>query len=276
MATCRDCGHTGRPSARFCVRCGASVPGEAPPVSRPAPAHAKQAWAQAISPAVTTRPRAAVHRRRLLGIGASVAASAIVIVVVLAIAVFNDGSTSSDNNPADLGAQSSNTFEYGLDTTVDSPTDLTTTTVTTGTTTTTSTTTSLTEPVDDTAVRSELDRQVAVDRPTAEALVGHWIPQLSAKRPGLVVNGTTFDLMGVLRDFRALQARYPEVLLLYSGDYSSFRGDDFWITVMPLPQPDGETANAWCDSQGIGLEDCYAKLISHTQGYEESTLLRTR
>jgi serine/threonine-protein kinase len=229
-----------------------------------------------LPPVATTRPRAAVHRRRLLGIGASVAASATVIVVVLAIAVFNDGSTSSDHNPADLGSQTSNTVEYGPDTTVESSSDLTTTTVTTETTITTNATTSLTEPVDDTAVRAELDRQVAVDRPAAEALVGNWIPQLSAKRPGLVVNSTTFDLMGVLRDFRALQARYPEVLLLYSSDYSSFRFDDFWITVMPLPQPDGETANAWCDSQGIGLEDCYAKLISHTQGYEESTLLRSR
>jgi hypothetical protein len=138
----------------------------------------------------------------------------------------------------------------------------------------TTTTTEPAEPVDDAGAREQLELQVSMDRPAVEALVGQWVPQLSAKRPGLVVHGVTFDHLAILRDFQALQARYPEVLLLYSGEYSSYRYGDFWITVMPLPQPIGEYANAWCDGQGIGPDDCYAKLVSHTSGYQESTLYR--
>jgi hypothetical protein len=138
----------------------------------------------------------------------------------------------------------------------------------------TTTTTTTTEPLTVDSAKAELDRLVAEDRPDVEALVGQWIPQLSAKRPGLVVNGITFDYLEILRDHTALQARHPGALLLYSGEYSSFKHGDFWITVMPLSHPTGEAANAWCDIQSIGPDDCYAKLISHTQGYRESTRYR--
>lgn len=45
--------------------------------------------------------------------------------------------------------------------------------------------------------------------------------------------------------------------------------------MIPLPQPNDETANTWYDGQGIGPDDSYAKLITHTQGYKESTILRS-
>jgi hypothetical protein len=128
------------------------------------------------------------------------------------------------------------------------------------------------EPLD--AALAELQLIRDADRPMAEALVGQWVPQLSAKRPGMVVQGVTYDHVEILRDYRATQARYPDALLLYSGEYSSFRYDDFWITIEPLPHYDGPSANAWCDGQGIPVDDCYAKMISHTVGYDGATLLR--
>jgi len=143
------------------------------------------------------------------------AAGAIVISVVLATAVFGDGSATSGSgsgSPTDPGTQLSDTPGCRSEDAVGTPTDLATTT---------------TEAVDDVSARAELDRQVASDRSDVEALVGQWIPQLSAKQPGLVVNGTTFDHLAVLRDFHALRARYPEVLLLYSGEYSGYRFGDF-------------------------------------------------
>lgn len=130
------------------------------------------------------------------------------------------------------------------------------------------------EPNDADAALAELQGLVDADRPEVETLAELWVPQLSAKRPGLVVNGVRYDYVEILRDFRTTQARYPEALLLYSGDYSSFKYGDFWITIEPLPFTDGESANGWCDGQGIPVDDCYAKMISHTVGYEGATLLR--
>lgn len=127
----------------------------------------------------------------------------------------------------------------------------------------------------DTAL-AELQVILDADRPIVETLVGQWVPQLSAKRPGMVVEDVTYDHVEILRDFRATQARYPDALLLFSGEYSSFKHGDFWITVEPLPHFDGQSANAWCDGEGIPVDDCYAKMISHTVGYEGATMLRTR
>ncbi|HEY7594781.1 MAG TPA: hypothetical protein VH969_16635 [Actinophytocola sp.] len=130
------------------------------------------------------------------------------------------------------------------------------------------------EPNDADAALAELKGQADDDRQAVEALDDLWVPQLSAKRPGLVAKGVRYDYVEILRDFRTTQDRYPEALLLYSGDYSSFRYGDFWITIEPLPYADGVSANGWCDGQGIPVDDCYAKMISHTVGYEGATLLR--
>lgn len=130
------------------------------------------------------------------------------------------------------------------------------------------------EPVDSALAELQLIRDA--DRPIAESLVGQWVPQLSAKRPGMVVDGVTYDYVEILRDYRATQARYPDALLLFSGEYTSFKYGDFWITIEPLPYYDGPSANTWCDEQGIPFDDCYAKMISHTVGYEGATKLRSR
>jgi hypothetical protein len=128
------------------------------------------------------------------------------------------------------------------------------------------------EPVD--AALAELQLIRDADRPTVESLVGQWVPQLSAKRPGMVVQGITYDYVEILRDYRETQASYPDALLVYSGEYTSFKYGDFWITIEPLPYYDGPSANGWCDGQGIPADNCYAKMISHTVGYEGATLLR--
>lgn len=120
------------------------------------------------------------------------------------------------------------------------------------------------------ALRAEVDR----DRSAAEALVGSWVPQLSAKKPGLVVDGTTYDYPAVLANFQSLKERYPDALLLWSGDYSTFKYDDFWVTVEPTTFAAGTAANSWCDAQGIGPDDCFAKRLSHSDGYVGNTLLR--
>jgi hypothetical protein len=121
---------------------------------------------------------------------------------------------------------------------------------------------------------AELNAIVDAHRPVVESLVGWWLPQLSSKRPGLEADGITYDYREILRDFRRTQTSHPDALLLYSGDYTSFKYGDFWITVVPYPSDDGASANSWCDSENIPADGCYAKLISHTVGYPNATLPR--
>jgi serine/threonine-protein kinase len=133
---------------------------------------------------------------------------------------------------------------------------------------------SSTEPPDDDAAKADLDNEVAGDRNAAEALVGHWVPQLSSKRPGLVADGITYDYPHIWADFQRLRTRYPAALLIWSGDYLSYQSPDFYVTVMPQPFPDGPSANQWCDDAGLAATDCYAKFLSHDHGPSNTTLLR--
>jgi hypothetical protein len=83
----------------------------------------------------------------------------------------------------------------------------------------------------------------------------------------MVVDGTTYDAAAVLADHQRLRAAHPDALLLWSGSFTSFRGSDYWVTVVDRSFPTPAAANAWCDSVGFGADDCYAKSLSHTSGY---------
>jgi serine/threonine-protein kinase len=131
-----------------------------------------------------------------------------------------------------------------------------------------------TAPTDETSAQRMLQDQVANDRAEVEQLTERWVPQLSSKQPGLKVNGTIFDYQAIWADFASLAERYPGAMLLWSGDYSSFRLPDFWVTIAPQAFDSGQLANGWCDSAGIDRDNCYAKRITHTGGYTDSTLLR--
>jgi serine/threonine-protein kinase len=129
-------------------------------------------------------------------------------------------------------------------------------------------------PTDAPSARAALQAEVDRDRSAVEALVGSWVPQLSSKKPGLVADGITYDYPAVLANFQSLKTRYPDALLLWSGDYSTFKYGDFWVTVEGAAFAAGAAANSWCDAQGIGPDDCFAKRLSHSDGYVGNTLLR--
>jgi hypothetical protein len=123
--------------------------------------------------------------------------------------------------------------------------------------------------------KDELAAEVARDRTASQALVGYWVPQLSAKKLGLVVSGVRYGYAEILADFQQLRARYPDALLLWSGDFTSFKYPDYWVTVVPETYTDGESANSWCEAAGIGPDDCFAKRLSHTDPYRGNTLPRS-
>jgi len=90
----------------------------------------------------------------------------------------------------------------------------------------------------------------------------------------MVVGGISFGYPEIWQDFLTIRSHYPEAKLLWSGSYTSFRHKDFWITVLPEAHATGESVNEWCDYSGIVKDDCYAKRLSHSGGYDGNTLVR--
>jgi hypothetical protein len=111
-----------------------------------------------------------------------------------------------------------------------------------------------------------LRRQTDADRSALLAVEGSWVPQLSSKRPGTRDAGRTFDAAAILAEHEALRAAHPQARLLWSGDWASFSTGDYWVTVLADPSTSPAGANAWCDAQGFGADDCFAKLLSRTGG----------
>jgi serine/threonine-protein kinase len=116
-----------------------------------------------------------------------------------------------------------------------------------------------------------LRQQLDADAATVESLVGKWIPQLSSKREGDVVNGTRIDATAVLVDFRSWQAKVPNSVLTKSERFTSFRGRNYYVTLAAQPFDTPEAANAWCVTQGLAPDDCFAKRLSHTEGPSGNT-----
>jgi serine/threonine kinase PknH len=102
-------------------------------------------------------------------------------------------------------------------------------------------------------------------------LADRWVPQLSSKRPGVVDNGVVWDNTMTLQEHLQLRQRYPNVRLLWSGDWSTFSGPDFWVTVVGVTFPDSAGALAWCRNQGFDRDHCAAKVISTTHPVAGST-----
>ena len=88
---------------------------------------------------------------------------------------------------------------------------------------------------------------------------------------GLVADGVTYSDETIWADHRNLRDRFPGAALIRSSKYATFSGQNFWVTVMPSAASNSpDSANAWCDEQGLGRDDCYAKRIS-TSRYDQNT-----
>jgi len=101
-----------------------------------------------------------------------------------------------------------------------------------------------------------------------------WVPQLSSKRPGTKVDNVSYDEEMILSDHLILRAAYPGTTLVWSGDWTSFKSPDYWVTVAGGRFGTADEANRWCDAQAIPKDDCFAKRLSTTGGYEGNTKVR--
>ena len=122
---------------------------------------------------------------------------------------------------------------------------------------------------------ASLQAQVDADRSRVDALEGTWVPQLSAKHEGTVADGISYDDDAIWSHFTSLAARYPSTALLYSGDWSVFKGSDFWVVIHPQAFSTADGANAWCSAQGLPADDCFAKQLSHSAGPDGTTKPRS-
>lgn len=101
-----------------------------------------------------------------------------------------------------------------------------------------------------------------------------WVPQVSSKRAGLVVDGRTLTDADVLRDHLNFRERFNGARLVYSGQWSTFSDDDWWVTVVGPSWFYPDDANRWCDQQDFGVDDCFAKFLSSIFGPERTTVYR--
>lgn len=127
-----------------------------------------------------------------------------------------------------------------------------------------------------TAQAQTLQQQVELDRPSVEGLVESWVPQLSATKAALAAGNTVYGYNDILTTYQALKRRYPEVLLLWSGDYSTYDSSDYYVVVVARSYMSGSEAISWCTSRQIGPNDCFAKRLSHTRGPAGSTMYQSR
>lgn len=101
-------------------------------------------------------------------------------------------------------------------------------------------------------------------------LADRWVPQLSSKRPGVVDDGLVYNDTLTMQEHQRLRQQYG-AKLLWSGDWSTFDGSGWWVTVASAVFSDAAGALQWCTSHGLDPDHCYAKLISTTHGISGST-----
>ena len=102
-------------------------------------------------------------------------------------------------------------------------------------------------------------------------LTDRWVPQFSSKRPGVHDGGVTWNNAMTLQEHLQLRRRYPDVRLLWLGDWSTFSASNYWVTVAGITFADSAGALAWCRYQGFDRDHCAAKVISTTLPVAETT-----
>lgn len=127
---------------------------------------------------------------------------------------------------------------------------------------------------------ASLRAQAAADRPIVSAtLAERWVPQLSAKRPGLVaadVDGrvVTWTNSAILAQNQRFRQQYSGARLVWSDEWNTFDLQGWWITLADAAFADPDSANAWCDARSIPADDCFAKLVSDSRGSSGTTKYR--
>lgn len=257
LAHCVMCGAARRPQAVM-VGAGRHTPAARMPVAHPSFAPQPAPLPRPLPQPLPWPPQAAPAARGSSAPWIAGAAAVVVLAVAAAVAVLSLGpmlTTTPSAAPSSAVAPST-----GTATTVPATVPAT----GTGSTSTGSSTSS----------SDELDAQVATDRAAVEGLAGQWVPQLSSKAVGTVDDGVSYDADTILAHYRGLAASYTDAKLLDSGDWPVFKRAGYRVVVVARPFSTAAGANAWCVSQGIDADQCFAKKLSHSGGPAGTTVQR--
>lgn len=118
----------------------------------------------------------------------------------------------------------------------------------------------------------ELATQSQTDSAQVRSGYDHrWVAQISAKWPGVEAEGRVWDNQSILAEYQQMKAKYPNVKLLRSSEWPVFSDPNWWIIVSAQQFANPDQALAWCVSQSLDKDHCFAKLISSTSGPAGST-----
>jgi serine/threonine-protein kinase len=67
-----------------------------------------------------------------------------------------------------------------------------------------------------------------------------------------------------LQEHQRLRQQY-NAKLIWSGDWSTFDGSDWWVTIVPVSFATADGALEWCRQNGLDADHCYAKIVSATR-----------
>lgn len=118
-----------------------------------------------------------------------------------------------------------------------------------------------------------LKRQAAADDPSISELEGSWIPQLSSKTDGThdPLDNKTYTYADIYSQYLALRLKYPNVRVLSSSEWKSYKLPGYWVVVAGIPFTTPEEPNTWCDDRGIPPTQCFAKQLVR-DGAPEGTI----
>lgn len=118
-------------------------------------------------------------------------------------------------------------------------------------------------PIDPVQTATEkLQLLIAQDRPTADTLVGSWIPQLSAKRVGLEADGIVYGPVEIVADHTPLRDTYGAILV--DGGAFQFQSGGspmtgWFLTIVPETFASKAEAVQWCTDRSLGSNVCLAR-----------------
>jgi hypothetical protein len=102
-------------------------------------------------------------------------------------------------------------------------------------------------------------------QPIDAQLKDKWLPQLSIKWKGQEWQGFTYADPDIINEHLRMRLAFDNVRLARAVEWTTLNDTDHpdaWVTLAGSTSPDANGANGWCDSKGLGPNDCFARLIS--------------
>jgi serine/threonine protein kinase len=222
-----------------------SIPPSAPPPPPPTP------YFQPPAPAWTPPPSQPASSSKIWA-GVTLAAVVIAAIVVITIAI------ALHNNPTPTSTPPT-TITTGAPVTTDSSTPEP-----------TSTSADTPPPDPEVAAIQQLQTFKDQDAPAIAQVVDRWIPQLSSKSSKEPwtddpEDHVVYDPVQILREHQQLRQQFG-AKLIWAGDWTTYDGSDFWVTVVPQAFGDSSGALNWCSSNGRDRDHCSAQIVSKTLG----------